>query len=137
MCGKVQISTHKQEKLLRLKLNLNRSIWKMGSKIIASVTLFLSLNLFLLSMVSSQTLVPAPPPECPELSLCLDVARLGATLHPGSECCSLLGGLVQANGTLCICDQARLQIIGIDMTVNLVLQQIRNMCQQNMTYSCT
>ncbi|ESW19596.1 hypothetical protein PHAVU_006G138600 [Phaseolus vulgaris] len=108
----------------------------MGSKSIASVTLFLSLNLFFFSMVSSNALVPAPPPECPELGLCLDVLNLGNTLSPGNNCCSILGGLVQVNATVCICDKARTQILGIPLNINLVVSQIIDLCRQNQTFTC-
>ncbi|KAK7332447.1 hypothetical protein VNO80_29199 [Phaseolus coccineus] len=108
----------------------------MGSKRIASVTLFLSLNLFFFSMVSSNALVPAPPPECPELGLCLDVLHLGNRLRPENECCSTLGGLVQVNATLCICDIVRTQILGIPIDINLFVKQILDFCRQNQTFIC-
>ncbi|KAK7332445.1 hypothetical protein VNO80_29197 [Phaseolus coccineus] len=112
----------------------------MGSKSIVSVTLFLSLNLSLFSLVSSNILAPAPltpsPLECSKLDLCLNILNLGEKLHTGNECCSILGGLVEANATLCICDQVRTRIIGIPITLDIVLELIADLCQQDKTFIC-
>ncbi|XP_022642976.1 14 kDa proline-rich protein DC2.15-like [Vigna radiata var. radiata] len=110
----------------------------MGSKSIASFTFILSLNLFLFSMVAPQTPPsPSPPRECPELGLCADVLRLGQSVRPENGCCTLLGNLVQANATLCVCDIADTQLLGIDIGINLKVQLLLNLCdQQNQTIIC-
>ncbi|WVY93806.1 hypothetical protein V8G54_032896 [Vigna mungo] len=112
----------------------------MGSKSIASFTFLLSLNLFLFSMVAPQTLPsPSPPPprECPELGVCADVLRLGQSVRPENGCCTLLGDLVQANATLCVCDIVDTQLLGIDMGIDLKLQLLLNLCdQQNQNIIC-
>ncbi|KOM53266.1 hypothetical protein LR48_Vigan09g192500 [Vigna angularis] len=117
----------------------------MGSKSIVSVTFLLSLNLFLFSMVSSDTLTlapqtppspPSPPRECPELGLCADVLRLGESVRPENGCCPLLGDLVQANATVCICDIANTQLLGMKMGTNLKLELLLNLCEQNQTFIC-
>ncbi|KAG2395595.1 uncharacterized protein HKW66_Vig0070290 [Vigna angularis] len=106
----------------------------MGSKSIVSVTFLLSLNLFLFSMTPPSP--PSPPRECPELGLCADVLRLGESVRPENGCCPLLGDLVQANATVCICDIANTQLLGMKMGTNLKLELLLNLCEQNQTFIC-
>ncbi|KAL2341416.1 hypothetical protein Fmac_009356 [Flemingia macrophylla] len=107
----------------------------MGSKGVASVNLLLILNLILFSMVSSDTTV-APPPaqECPELGLCVNnVLGIIGSPSPSAQCCSLLGGLLQINATVCICDKVRVNILGIPIVLDVDVIALVNLCNHNTT----
>ncbi|CAJ1962722.1 unnamed protein product [Sphenostylis stenocarpa] len=114
----------------------------MGSKSVACVSFLLSLNLLFFSMVSSiapAPLTPSPPPrECPEVGICIDVLNgLGGRLFGSKKrLLPLLGGLIEADAILCICDVLKSRILGIPILVQLVLQQILTMCGNNQTYIC-
>ncbi|QCD77259.1 36.4 kDa proline-rich protein-like [Vigna unguiculata] len=114
----------------------------MGSK---SMIAWVSFLLFMFSMVRSETLSlapetppspPSPPRECPELGLCVDVLRLGERGSPENGCCTLVGDLLQANATLCVCDIARTQLIGIPVDLDIKIKLILDVCKHNQTFIC-
>ncbi|KAG4948889.1 hypothetical protein GLYMA_15G119500v4 [Glycine max] len=113
----------------------------MGSKVVASVALLLSINILFISMVSSSShydpppppcyvpapftppppsLSPPPPsgPSCPDLSVCLNILD-GS---PADDCCALIADLVDLEASVCLCIQLRvLGIVNLDLNLQLIL----------------
>ncbi|KAG5105108.1 hypothetical protein JHK82_042078 [Glycine max] len=88
----------------------------MGSKVVASVALLLSINILFISMVSSSSHYDPQPqpshvtalitrPSCPDLSICLNI--LGGSLGTVDDCCALIGGLGDIEAIVCLCIQLR------------------------------
>ena len=121
--------TNKQARALVHQLNLRE---EMGSK---SVAFFLSLNLLFFSMVSSNTLTTATPPNCPGLHVCAGI--LVPPFKPDPNCCPLIAGLIDLEAAVCLCAALKLDLgilkVNLDLLVNLLL----NTCgRQPTTYTC-
>lgn len=126
-----------------IKLSRDKLFWKMGSKVVASVALLLSINILFISMVSSSSHYDPQPqpshvtalitrPSCPDLSICLNI--LGGSLGTVDDCCALIGGLGDIEATVCLCIQLR--ALGI-LNLNRNLQLILNSCGRSYPSNAT
>ncbi|ESW19599.1 hypothetical protein PHAVU_006G138900 [Phaseolus vulgaris] len=109
----------------------------MGSKSVSSIALMLSLNLLFFSLVSCNTLTPATPapPKCPNLQVCADIF-----LHPflpHHNCCPLISGLVDLDAAVCLCDVLKLNLGGISLNLDILVNILLNTCERTpTTYHC-
>lgn len=141
-CLKVQLSHKSQARTITCSgIKVSREIvGKMGSK---AVALLLSLNLLFFSMVSagssykpspsSPVALPPSPPNCPDLSVCLNI------LSPQEEsCCPLIDGLIDLEAAVCLCARIKATIIGIPIDLTALVILILNNCGKSMppNYSC-
>ncbi|RDX57627.1 hypothetical protein CR513_63116, partial [Mucuna pruriens] len=108
----------------------------MASKSVASIALFLSLNLIFFSMASSRTGSPLPTPSpsnCPpNLDVCARILS-----PPGSstnnDCCPLIPGIINLEIYLCLCDiiEVDLPILGTNINATVAVNLILNYCGRN------
>ncbi|KAK7332442.1 hypothetical protein VNO80_29194 [Phaseolus coccineus] len=108
----------------------------MGSKIVPSIALMLSLNLLFFSLVSCNTLTPATPApaKCPNLKVCADI--LLDPLLPDHKCCPLVGGLVDLDAAVCLCAVLKLNF-GISPILDILVNFLLNTCgRKPTTYHC-
>lgn len=107
-----------------------------ASKSIASIALFLALNLVLFNIAFANSYVARPLKSCPldtlKLNVCADVLNV-VHLRVGSpkkaECCSLVGNLINLNAAACLCTAVHANILGlVHLNVKLDLTALVNYC---------
>ncbi|XP_017233551.1 14 kDa proline-rich protein DC2.15 [Daucus carota subsp. sativus] len=118
----------------------------------ASLSLFLSLALVFVSLVSAcdtktspDVQKPSPTPAVPTptytyAAKCPDVIKLGVCVNvlnlvdvvvgspPTLPCCSLIQGLVDLEAALCLCTAIRANVLGINLNVPVALSLVLNNC---------
>ncbi|KAH1106377.1 hypothetical protein J1N35_010145 [Gossypium stocksii] len=125
----------------------------MASKRLASLTLFLVLNILFFSLVSARgsCLSPSPkskPKPTPSPSPCakgtcpIDALKLGVCANilglanvtigtpPVQPCCSLLQGLTDLEAAVCLCTAIKDNILGINLNVPVSLNLLLNICSR-------
>ncbi|KAJ3681878.1 hypothetical protein LUZ60_014451 [Juncus effusus] len=125
----------------------NNTLLLMASKSV----LFLAVNLLFFVIANASCPPPPPPkpkpkPSCPppptpsgakcpadalKLGVCANVlnlikAKIGAP--PTTECCSLLGGLVDLEAAVCLCTAIKANILGINLNLPIDLSLVLNYC---------
>ncbi|GMH09526.1 hypothetical protein Nepgr_011367 [Nepenthes gracilis] len=124
-----------------------------NSKVLATPTLLLALNILFFTLVSSTGTCPPPkspkphhhhhkapsPPAagtCPrdalKLGVCADL--LNDLIHlvvgtpPKSPCCSLLEGLADLEAAVCLCTAIKANVLGIGLNIPVSLSLLLNYC---------
>ncbi|XP_028804371.1 pEARLI1-like lipid transfer protein 1 [Neltuma alba] len=99
-------------------------------------------NLLFFTMVTStyaQSPSPPPPssgnqPSCPmdalKLGVCANLlgGLVGVTIGKQSDCCTLIGGLVDLDAAVCLCAAIRANVLGINLDVSHSVDVILNNC---------
>ncbi|MFQ6627135.1 hypothetical protein Gotur_005249 [Gossypium turneri] len=125
----------------------------MASKRLASLTLFLVLNILFFSLVSARGSCPSPSPKpnpkptpspspCAEGKCPIDALKLGVCANilglanvtigtpPVQPCCSLLQGLTDLEAAVCLCTAIKANILGINLNVPVSLNLLLNICSR-------
>lgn len=127
--------------------------FKMASKVIASTSLLMSLNLLFFTLVSSNHVLCPQPRENPRRFLhnspatptcSVDTLKLGVCagllnglVHLGvgtlanTPCCSLLDNLVDLEAAVCLCMIIKANILGINLSDPVALSLLLNYCGKN------
>ena len=130
----------------------------MASRMMASMAILLSLNLFF-SIVSSSHYVPCPPPpfkpkphphptpkpavpSCPrdtlKLGVCANVLKglinINIGAPPKEPCCTLLQGLTDVEAAVCLCTSIKAGVLGIILNLDVDLSLLLNYCGKKLPY---
>ncbi|TQE14068.1 hypothetical protein C1H46_000362 [Malus baccata] len=108
----------------------------MASKRIASLAVFLSLNLL------SALVEASPNPNktaCPRVALKLGVCanvlsglvNVNVGQVPLRPCCSLLFGLVDLEAAVCLCTAIKANILGININIPIAVSLLLSACGEN------
>uniref|UniRef100_A0A7N1A2L3 Bifunctional inhibitor/plant lipid transfer protein/seed storage helical domain-containing protein n=1 Tax=Kalanchoe fedtschenkoi TaxID=63787 RepID=A0A7N1A2L3_KALFE len=138
----------------------------MASKTLPTAALLLSLNLLLLTMVTSTSVPCTPPPSkghkrhhhhhpkhptkppaaCPKdtlkLGVCADLlndlVHLVVGTPPKSPCCTLIEGLANLEAAVCLCTAVKANVLGINLDVPVSLSLLLNYCGKSVPagYKC-
>ncbi|XVE63861.1 hypothetical protein DITRI_Ditri07aG0055200 [Diplodiscus trichospermus] len=76
-------------------------------------------------------------PTCPRnirnINVCANVMgliRIGVNpgQNPNSQCCSVIRGLVDLDAAVCLCEAIKVNFLGINVSINILLKAILNYC---------
>ncbi|XP_058742362.1 lipid transfer protein EARLI 1-like [Vicia villosa] len=114
----------------------------MSSKSVASITIDLIIVVFALcifffttpSFAQAPTVSPpSPPPKCPPLQACVALlpflGKIGVGIQQAQPCCSIIGGLVEADAVACVCEVVKANVVGIN--INIPVKEVLKVCEQN------
>lgn len=124
----------------------------MDSKTSSSAILFLSVNLLFFALVSGCNTCyqpspkPYPTPSSPPKAKCpRDALKLGVCANilnspigvvvgnpPDSQCCSILGGLLDLEAAVCLCTAIKANVLGININIPISLSLLINTCGKNL-----
>ncbi|RRT58092.1 hypothetical protein B296_00046321 [Ensete ventricosum] len=121
-----------------------------AAKLSTSVAFFLALSLLFLTLTNVRGLcpVPKPPPsppppspkpasdKCPvdtlKFAACANVLNGLISFEigtpPKKPCCSLVGGLADAEAALCLCTALKADVLGLNLNIPISLSLLVNYC---------
>ncbi|GMJ15066.1 hypothetical protein like AT4G12520 [Hibiscus trionum] len=126
----------------------------MASKRLASMALFLALNILFFSLGNACNSCPSTNPNprpnpnptptpsargrCPrdalKLGVCANVLNLVNVVvgsPPVQPCCSLIQGLADLEAAVCLCTALRANVLGLNLNIPISLSLLLNVCSRN------